>query len=231
MGERSEYEDLRVDFKAEDRMIIESHHSVVDGIALFMGEHCEVSLNSLEDPANSLVKINNGHHTNRVVGDPLSEHAAEILRNFKANSKQLQCSFTTTSASGGPMRSVFTVITNGEVAIGLLNINFNMNIPLTEFISIFSLFQDCDESGRAKEVENTGNPVEDLVRSAIDDVVKEVSANPQIPNHEKNKYIVFGLQKKGIFDIKGAVMMVATQLKLSKFTVYSYVRELRDTTR
>jgi predicted transcriptional regulator YheO len=45
---------------------------------------------------------------------------------------------------------------------------------------------------------------------------------------KKNKYIVYGLYKKGIFDIKGSVVMVAKELKLSKYTIYSYIRELKE---
>ena len=59
-------------------------------------------------------------------------------------------------------------------------------------------------------------------------MVHQISSDVSIPNHEKNKYIVFGLQENGIFDIKGSVKLVAEELHLSKFTIYSYIRELKE---
>ncbi len=126
------------------------------------------------------------------------------------------------------MRSVFTVINNSGRAIGLLGINFNMNTPLSEFISTFSLFNNCEKTVQPSDGKAGSNSIDDLVKNAVSDVVNEISTNVNIPNHDKNKYIVFGLHEKGIFDIKGAVVMVAEELDLSKFTIYSYIREMRD---
>jgi predicted transcriptional regulator YheO len=70
-----------------------------------------------------------------------------------------------------------------------------------------------------------------MVEVSLMEVVREVSDDPRIANHEKNKNIVRRLEEKGVFDIKGAVRVVADHLKLSKFTVYSYLREYRDQAR
>lgn len=227
MDEVAELDRLRVKFTATDRRIIDAYHSVVDGIALLMGEHCEVSLHALEDPRSALVKIVNGHHTNRQPGAPLTEHAARVLLKYHRDRQSAQTCTTTTSSSGEPMRSVFVVITNGRKVIGLLNASFNMAIPLAAFISTFSLYQGA-ERGAAQPAPQTGdNAVEDLVENSLAEVIKEVGADARIANHEKNKYIVRGLQQRGVFDIKGAVQQVSSHLQLSKFTVYSYLREFR----
>jgi predicted transcriptional regulator YheO len=228
MSTNPDFDKLRIGFGPVERKIIESHRGIVDGIALFMGTHCEVALLSLEEPEKALVMIRNGHHTNREVGAPLTETAAELLLKFQQTGRQPDSCYTTTSSKGAPMRSVFSVITNGDRPIGLLNINFNMNVPLADFISTFSLFSSGQQEIRPDTDRTSTSPVDDLVHQAVSEVVQDISRDIRIPNHEKNKYIVFGLQEKGIFDIKGAVMMVADELKLSKFTIYSYIREMRD---
>ncbi len=228
MSTNPDFDKLRISFSSVERKIIEAHRGIVDGIALFMGTHCEVALLSLEEPEKALVMIRNGHHTNRDVGAALTETATELLLQFQKTGRQPDSCYTTTSSKGAPMRSVFSVITNGDQPIGLLNINFNMNVPLADFISTFSLFSSGQQEVSSDAERPSTSPVDDLVHQAVSDVVLDISRDTRIPNHEKNKYIVFGLQEMGIFDIKGAVMMVADELKLSKFTIYSYIREMRD---
>jgi predicted transcriptional regulator YheO len=228
MGTLSDFDALKTELSTEDQKILASYQSIVDGIALLMGSYCEIALHSLENPEKAITKIANRHHTNRDIGSPLTDHGIQVLLEFKENKNQHTTCYTTMSASGDPMRSVFTVITNGEKAIGLIGINFNMNVPLSEFISTFSLFSNCDDPLKTAPTLQTTNSVEDLVHNAVTSVVGKISTDASIPNHEKNKYIVFGLHENGIFDIKGSVVLVAKELHLSKFTIYSYIRELKD---
>ncbi len=228
MGGKKEYEILRTELSAVDGKILESCMGIVDGIALLMGPYCEVALQSLEDPEHAVIKIVNRHHTNRKVGSALTDHGIQLLLEFKENSFHKTSCYTTTSASGEPMRSVFTVIINDGRPIGLLGINFNMKVPLSEFISTFSLFNDCAQRDGSSPAQPPANSIEGLVHNAVSGMVRKISTDASIPNHEKNKYIVFGLHENGIFDIKGSVILVAEELHLSKFTIYSYIRELKE---
>ena len=228
MASQADFDALRKPMSPEDRKIIESYKAIVDGIALFMGPYCEVALHSLEDPENAITKIANRHHTNREVGAALSNHGVQLLLDFKENKVQQTSCYTTMSAKEEPMRSVFTIITNNDEPIGLLGMNFNMKVPLSEFISTFSLFNNCAQPEAPDPVQSPANSVEDLIYKAVSRVVGKISSDVSIPNHEKNKYIVFGLHENGIFDIKGSVVLVAEELNLSKFTIYSYIRELKE---
>ncbi len=220
--------EIKTNFTATDKKILTSYKVIVDGIAAFMGKHCEVVLHSLEDPDHAIIKIVNGHHTNRKAGAPLTEQGTQILLDFLETGQQDHTCYTTSSVNGDPMRSLFTVICNNSKPIGLLGINFDMNIPLSEFISTFSLFHQPAMKKSDTEDKHCANNVEDLIHNAVSNVVIEISTNANIPNHEKNKYIVSGLNNKGIFDIKGSVAMVAKELKLSKYTIYGYIRESKE---
>ncbi len=228
MSNKSSFDKLRTKLTAVDKKILESYKGIVDGIALFMGPYCEVALHSLENPEQAITKIANNHHTNRDVGSSLTDHGVQLLLDFTENKIPQTSCYTTMSADGEPMRSVFTVITNDGKPIGMLGINFNMRVPLSEFISTFSLFNNCAQPNGGTPQQPTTNSIEDLVHNAVSGQVRKISSDVNIPNHEKNKYIVFGLQENGIFGIKGSVMLVAEELHLSKFTIYSYIRELKD---
>ena len=228
MAGNSDLKKLAVELTAADRSVLESYKSIVDGIALFMGSYCEVALHSLEYPDKAVIRIINSHHTGREVGSALTDHGVQLLRDFQAHKIQQTSCYTTISSQGEPMRSVFTVITNEGRAIGLLGINFNMKIPFSELISTFSLFNNCAQPVAGESHYSASNSIEDLVHNAVSSVVRKISSDVSIPNHEKNKYIVFGLHENGIFDIKGSVILVADELHLSKFTIYSYIRELKE---
>jgi predicted transcriptional regulator YheO len=217
-----------MNFTNEDKLIIKSHESLVDAITVFLGKHCEVALYSCEKKSGNLIKIKNGFHTNRKVGSEFTEQGLQILNDYEKSKKNTFTIYTTSDSKGNPMRSIFNVITNGSKIVGLLDINFNMSIPLAEFISTFSLFQAPEKITPNQNLNNDTQSVEALIHKAVNDIVIEISTDISIPNHEKNKYIVFGLYEKGIFDIKGSVVMVAKELKLSKYTIYSYIRELKD---
>ncbi len=65
-----------------DRKILTAHEDIVDGIAAFLGSHCEVTLHSFEDPEHAIIKIVNNQHTNRTTGSPLSEQGAQIVLDY-----------------------------------------------------------------------------------------------------------------------------------------------------
>lgn len=226
MKQRSEADRAKTRLNEADRAILRTYEDTVEGIAAFFGKYCEVSLHSLENPQEAIVKIVNSHHTRRSEGDPVSEHGLQAVLDYKDTGTQDFSCYTTSSANGEPMRTIQIVITNEGKAIGLLGISFNMTIPLTEFISTFSLFHSPSQPDSKEML--VADSVEGLIHNAVTDIVQDISTNLNIPNHEKNKYIVYGLYEKGIFEIKGSVVLVAKELKLSKYTIYSYIRELKE---
>ena len=62
-----------------DRLVLDSYGSLLDGLADYMGEGYEMVLHSLEDLEHSVVKIVNGHHTGRKTGAPITNLALDML--------------------------------------------------------------------------------------------------------------------------------------------------------
>jgi predicted transcriptional regulator YheO len=228
---KKEIEQVKIKLKAEDRKILQSYLTVVEGITAFFGKQCETVLYSLETPKKAILAITNGFHTGRKTGDPLSEHSLQAFLDFQKTGSQDFSAYTTSTVSGEPMRTVQMVLTNEDRPIGILGISFNMNIPLAEFISTFSLFTQPSVKSQDSRETLAADSVEDLIHNAVSEMVTSISSNITIPNHEKNKHIVYGLYDQGIFEIKGAVVLVAKELHLSKYTIYSYIRELKDKTK
>ena len=89
-----------------DRAILQSYHSVVDGLAEFWGQGIEIVLYSLEDYDKAAVKVVNGHYTGRKEGAPLTDLALSMLRQIQHNGdNHKNLIYANKSKSGAPIRS------------------------------------------------------------------------------------------------------------------------------
>ena len=106
--------------------------------------------------------------------------------------------------------------------IGLICININLDVPVSQFLSSFIALQETEGSV------NFASSVEDLVAQTIENTIEEVQNDRHVSNSNKNRQIVTALFEKGIFDIKDAINQVAERLDISRHTVYLYIRQLKQ---
>lgn len=205
----------------EDHAILASYFPVVDGIAALIGEHCEIVLHSLEFLEHSAIYIVNGHNTDRKIGSPITDRALWSLHHMQTDS--VSKPYFTRAKSGVLMKSVTIAIRNGKQhVIGLICININLDIPVSQFLNSFIAPQETEGSV------NFASSVEDLVAQTIENTIIEVKNDRNISNSNKNRHIVTALFEKGIFDIKDAINQVADRLEISRHTVYLYIRQLKQ---
>ncbi|WP_211824934.1 helix-turn-helix transcriptional regulator [Kistimonas asteriae] len=212
-------------FTEEDRQIIRSMETVVDGIAAILGMSCEVALHSLEDLNQSIVKIANGMTTGRSVHNPITAGALRQLHEIASQpGSDIRTTFKRTP-DGQLLKSTSSVIRNGQNRpIGMLCININMSIPAADFLQAFVGGVDSEMA----VTEHFPSSVDDLVESTVDNTIQEINSDHQLSNKVKNKHIIMALYDKGIFDIKESVPLVAGKLGVSKHTVYLYIRQRKS---
>ena len=205
----------------EDHAILASYFPVVDGIAALIGEHCEIVLHSLEFLEHSAIYIVNGHNTDRKIGSPITDRALWSLHHMQTDS--VSKPYFTRAKGGVLMKSVTIAIRNGKQhVIGLICININLDVPVSQFLNSFIAPQETEGSV------NFASSVEDLVAQTIENTIVEVKNDRNISNSNKNRHIVTSLFEKGIFDIKDAINQVADRLEISRHTVYLYIRQLKQ---
>ncbi|EPZ99832.1 transcriptional regulator [Glaesserella parasuis] len=205
----------------EDHAILASYFPVVDGIAALIGEHCEIVLHSLEFLEHSAIYIVNGHNTDRKIGSPITDRALWSLHHMQTDS--VSKPYFTRAKGGVLMKSVTIAIRNGKQhVIGLICININLDVPVSQFLNSFIAPQETEGSV------NFASSVEDLVAQTIENTIIEVKNDRNISNSNKNRHIVTALFEKGIFDIKDAINQVADRLEISRHTVYLYIRQLKQ---
>lgn len=203
-----------------DHEILASYINVLHGLAAYLGDGYEMVLHSLESFEHSVICILNGEHTGRKVGAPITDLALNMLDEISKGQKDTITYFSK-NRKGEPLKST-TIAIRGENQriIGLFCINFYMN---TSFYDILQTMIPAEQIITAPK-ENFAENSDELIETTLESVKLEVYANQAISANNKNKYIVYQLEERGIFNIKDAVIKVAQSLGISKNTVYMHIR-------
>lgn len=206
-----------------DRAILSSYKQMCAGLSDYLGSGYEFVLHSLEDLDHSVIKIINGHYTSRKEGSPITDLALNMLDKIQEEELAGYFSYSSRNRKGEPLRSTtITVIGENERVIGLLCINFYLNTPLSSVID--SLIRATPENISHASAENFVNNPSELIADAVEEVRKEVMADPNITTQNRNKEIVLRLAARGIFRLKDSVVLCAELLGVSKNTIYMHLR-------
>jgi len=208
----------------KDRVILHAIEPIVEGIAKIFGSNCEIVLHSLGDWEHSIIKIENGYITGRKIGSPLTDFAIKILEDANSLSSNVTETYYAKTKDGKTLKSITILIRNDEEKpIGFLCINVNLSAPFVDLLQDF-----LPSPGTAiKATEHFASSVQELINETLDEAISKINKEKSILNSEKNKLIVFELYNKGIFDIKGAVDIVAKKIGVSRYTIYNYIREAK----
>ena len=76
-------------------------------------------------------------------------------------------------------------------------------------------------------VEHFPVTVEDLISRVFEMVMTDVNNQRGVSPTEKGKMTVLELYKKGIFNVRGTIDLVAKEMGISRYTVYNYIRQAK----
>jgi len=69
--------------------------------------------------------------------------------------------------------------------------------------------------------------IKELISRTLDMVMTDVNNRREVPPSERNKLITQELYKRGLFNVRGAIDLVAKEMGVSRYTVYNYIREAK----
>ena len=206
-----------------DKVILESYKILVDGLSAYLGEGYEIILHSLEDLDHSVIKIINGHYTERCEGAPITDLALTMLEDLNRRSS-LEVKAYFNHKSGKTLKSVtIPVVGEQRRIIGLLCINFHMEISVFNFLTQFL----PNEASNISSSETFNKNADGVLISALEDAKAQIYGDKSVNASNKNKEIIRLLYQRGIFNIKDAVASVAEDLGISKNTVYLHLRNIQ----
>jgi len=209
--------------------ILESYAPIVKGLAEMLGPDCEVLLHDLSKPKRSIIMIENGYISGRKIGDPIKGLVLNVLRSREFKGDRL-INYAFTTEEGKKLKSsIMLIFGDHHEPIGALCINMD----LTNFLMAKKTLEDLcftieinDYVNQEQEVDtNVKDVLWHIIKATVDDARKPVS----MLSREERVSLVGFLDQKGVFLVKGAVDMVASTLKVSRFTVYNYLDEYRST--
>lgn len=212
-----------------EHLILNSYKKMILSLGEYLGEGYEIILHSLENLQHSVIENVNGHYSGRKNGAPITDLALSMLSQLKEEPSQSAVCYMNHSKKGVPLRSCTIPITGEkERIIGLICINFYTDVPLSSLLAKFypqtltSL--SVNDSATENFADNTDELIENVLYKIQHQVLNDFAVSPQ----NKNKEIIAQLYQRGIFNIKDAVIKVASLLEISKNTVYMHLRNLKD---
>jgi predicted transcriptional regulator YheO len=202
------------------------------GIVGVFGERCEVVIHDFSDMDASVVHIE-GDVTHRSPGAPVTPTMRRMLKEF-GDGVPDKIAYKITTEAGKVLRcaSIFVRNATGRLE-GCLAINFDIG----DFIFFSQVFSDFTFLPDPKAGAAPGNdtlvdfsqPPARSMESIIDATVSGRNKPPAMMEKREKLEIVGQLEAAGVFMVKGSVNYLARVLGASPYTVYNYLKEVRNT--
>ncbi len=219
-------ENINVVLTENDRMILESYKTLIDGLADYLGSGYEIVLHSLENIDKSVIKIVNGFHTGRKEGAPVTNLALSMISKISSENLGNSISYFVKNKKGEPMKSS-TIIIRGEEnkMIGVLCINFYLNTPISTMLDVFT---PIDVQNKSIIQENFAETAQELIVKSLEEARQLIENDDTILPSLKNREIISLLHNWGIFKMKDAVEILSQAMNISKNTVYLHLRNIKN---
>lgn len=203
--------------------------SMADGLAKQFGQNCEIAIHDLSrDLENTIVYIVNGQVTNRHAGSGsgTSKIVLETMHKDPASIKD-QLGYLTRTPDGRVLKSSTIFIRDENQSIHYI---FSINYDITAILAVGNSLRElvAVDAPEAEQPEQIVNNVNDL----LDNLIKQSETLIGKPaalmtKDDKIKAIQF-LNDAGAFLITKSGNKVSEYFGISKFTLYSYINEVKE---
>ncbi|MBP5332210.1 MAG: transcriptional regulator [Lachnospiraceae bacterium] len=203
-------------------MDLDSLKNIAHAIAVQFGSNCEVLIHDLSVAklSSSIVYIENGHVSNRKIGDGPSHVVLEAL-NSDMTTLQDRLGYHTRTKDGRTLKSSTIYIKDDEGKVRyILSINFDITGLVMAAGSINALTETAENGEDAQKITNDVNELlDDLIERSVKPFGKPVA---YMTKEEKTQAIRF-LNDSGAFLITKSGDKVSKYFGISKYTLYSYI--------
>ena len=196
--------------------------NIAHAIAVQFGSNCEVLIHDLKADklSSSIVYIENGHVSNRKIGDGPSHIVLEAINSDPDELKD-RLGYHTKTKDGRILKSstIYIKDENGKARY-ILSINFDITGLVMAAGSLTSLTSTAEPDDEAEKITNDVNELlDDLIERSVKPFGKPVA---YMTKEEKTQAIRF-LNDSGAFLITKSGDNVSKYFGISKYTLYSYI--------
>ena len=207
---------------------LRSYVAVARGLAAMLGPDCEVVLHDLGAMPHSIVAIENGHVTGRREGDAPTD---QMLRSLRNADDTPDVRLYTTSADGRLLRSLAVTLRDDDGRpIGVLGVNLDVSdiVRAERALAALAGAGDATASDGLPDTEELfGGDIRDVLAGMIAGILADMRKTPATMTRDEKMEVVARLEERGAFLVKRSAEQVAEALDLSRFTVFSYLKEIR----
>ena len=222
---------------------------VVKGLAKILGKDYEVNLHDVSMPEHSLVLCENGHVTGRTAGGPMTDFGLYMLQSEEYQSKDGIFNYLAKNNRGEYIKcSAIFIRDENEKIIGFLCINYDMKNAMAAQELIESLLHlDMEKVEQYPDVlpepeptrpEKFPSPVrewfardlEEVISDSLSHVKQRVGKPLSYLSKAEKQQVIRELHDKGFFLLKGSVEILAAEMRNTKYTIYSYIRDVQKKT-
>ncbi len=203
-----------------DKDRLEFLKDLAKAIAGEFGSDCEVVVHDLEsdDMEHSIVAIENGHVTNRRVGDGPSHVVLEALK--KPEELRDHIGYLTKTDDGKILKSTTVFVRNAKQKIvAIFAVNFNITSMMIGLDAVRSIVGSDGEEQTETITNNVNDLLEDLIEEAIRMTGKPVAL---MSKSDKVRAVNF-LNDAGALLITKSSEKICSSLDISKYALYSYL--------
>ncbi len=208
----------------EASSILKSFKPLVKSLGKTLGKHYEIVLHDITQLESSIIAIENGHITGRKLGGPSTNFLLDIINSKGALQRNMEVNYTTQTKDGRKLKCTTTLIRDEvDNIVGALCINFDLtHINIAKnFLEELSLIEQ--EEAKEQFPENVNDFLDTMIQNSLDLVDKPI---PMLSKEDKLKIVKY-LDDNNIFNIKRGVDTLANVIKVSKYTIYNYLDEIR----
>ncbi len=205
---------------------------IAHGISTHFGTSCEIVVHDLcsDHIENSVVHIENGHVTNRKIGDGPSGVVLETLESIKRNHSvpKDQLAYLTKTDNGRILKSSTIYIPNETHT----NVDYilSLNYDITDLLGISNAlhaFVETPKEAKTKPKTIT-HDVSSLLESLIEQSVESIGKPVPLMNKEDKISAIQFLNDHGAFLITKSGDKISNHFGISKFTLYNYLEAAKQ---
>lgn len=210
-----------------DRLMMDTLRQIAHGFAVHFGNDCEIVIHDLtaSNLESSIVFIENGHVSNRKLGDGPSHIVLEAVRRDPSVLED-KLAYLTRTHDGRILKSSTMYIRDesGKV-VAILAVNYDITslLAIESAIGSITSTQEADQASSSAEPANIPLNVNDLLDELINQSIKLVGKPVAMMTKEDKIQAIRFLNDSGAFLITKSGDKVSNTFGISKFTLYSYM--------
>ena len=218
---------MYVELTEADREILKSFCSMAACLGANLGGAYEIVVHSFGKGDPFILSITNNSNSHYEVEDAIPDiiyAAIEQLQSRHSRGEPAIAESYSLRPDGKKCKfSSIGIVGSENRLIGMLNINFWLDVPLSQFMQSFSVPGYLETASLPLQISDSGR-YNAALKQEILRVRDEVMDDPEIQAKYKRKEIVRRLNDAGIFKVKNAIQICADTLDITIATIYMHIR-------